>query len=116
MTAVGIPFDRRVGAAPPPRRSRYRPTRPILFVVPAFNEVDNLPRLFADLEAHCRPLPAGSRVIVVDDGSEDGTDLLVENYGGRCPSSSFGCRRTRARAPRSAPASPRRSTAPSRRA
>ncbi len=85
MTAVGVPFDRRVGAAPPPRRSRYRPTRPILFVVPAFNEVDNLPRLFADLEAHCRPLPAGSRVIVVDDGSEDGTDLLVENYGGPLP-------------------------------
>jgi dolichol-phosphate mannosyltransferase len=85
VTAVGVPFDRRVGAVPPPRRSRYRPTRPILFVVPAFNEVDNLPRLFADLEAHCRPLPAGSRVIVVDDGSEDGTDLLVENYGGPLP-------------------------------
>ena len=85
MTAVGIPLDRRVGAQAPPRRSRYRPTRPILFVVPAFNEVDNLPRLFADLEAHRRLLPAGSRVIIVDDGSEDGTDLLVENYGGPLP-------------------------------
>ena len=85
MTAVGIPLDRRVGAQAPPRRSRYRPTRPILFVVPAFNEVDNLPRLFADLEAHRRMLPAGSRVIIVDDGSEDGTDLLVENYGGPLP-------------------------------
>ena len=85
MTAVGIPLDRRVGAQQPPRRSRYRPTRPILFVVPAFNEVDNLPRLFADLEAHCRLLPAGSRVIIVDDGSSDGTDRLVESYGGPLP-------------------------------
>ena len=86
MTAVGIPLDRRVGVSQPPRRSRYRPTRPILFVVPAFNEVENLPRLLADLEAHRRLLPAGSRVIIVDDGS-DGRHrpTLVENYGGPLP-------------------------------
>jgi dolichol-phosphate mannosyltransferase len=85
VTAVGIPMDRRVETPQQPRRARYRPTAPILFVVPAFNEVDNLPRLFADLEGQRLLLPAGSRVIVVDDGSEDGTDALVRNYGGPLP-------------------------------
>ena len=43
-----------------------------IFVVPAFDEEANLPRLLADLES--RPeLWQGGRVIVVDDGSRDGT-------------------------------------------
>ena len=43
-----------------------------VFVVPAYNEEDNLPRLFADLEQ--RPqLWADGRLIVVDDGSSDAT-------------------------------------------
>ena len=43
-----------------------------VFVVPAYNEAQNLPRLLADLES--RPeLWEGGRLIVVDDGSQDGT-------------------------------------------
>ena len=43
-----------------------------VFVVPAYNEAQNLPRLIADLES--RPeLWQGGRLIVVDDGSDDGT-------------------------------------------
>jgi dolichol-phosphate mannosyltransferase len=58
---------------------------PLLFVIPALNEEANLPRLFEDLEARRELLPVGSRVIVVDDGSEDATPAIVEAYGGDLP-------------------------------
>jgi dolichol-phosphate mannosyltransferase len=54
-----------------------------IFVVPAFNEADNLPRLLADLEKRPALFPAGSRVIVVDDGSADGTADLAEAHEGK---------------------------------
>ena len=57
----------------------------LLFVVPAFNEQENLPRLLRDLEARPQLFPAGSRLIVVDDGSEDGTADLIESYDGPLP-------------------------------
>ena len=43
----------------------------IRFVIPAYNEAENIPRLLADLAPRAREL--GARVIVVDDGSTDGT-------------------------------------------
>jgi dolichol-phosphate mannosyltransferase len=56
---------------------------PRFFVVPAYNEADNLPRLLADLDARPSLFVGGSRVIVVDDGSSDGTADLAEAYEGR---------------------------------
>jgi dolichol-phosphate mannosyltransferase len=56
-----------------------------VFVVPAFNEEANLPRLLADLESRPELLPSGSRIIVVDDGSEDRTAAIVSNYVGPLP-------------------------------
>jgi dolichol-phosphate mannosyltransferase len=53
---------------------------PRIFVIPAFNEAENLPRLLADIDA--RPWLAGSSVIVVDDGSADGTPELAEAFVG----------------------------------
>jgi len=58
---------------------------PNVFVIPAFNEEANLPRLIADLEARPELFPAGSRVLIVDDGSEDETASLVDAYAGDLP-------------------------------
>jgi len=43
----------------------------IRFVIPAYNEHENIPRLLAELAPVAREL--GARVIFVDDGSTDGT-------------------------------------------
>jgi dolichol-phosphate mannosyltransferase len=59
---------------------------PLAFVIPAYNEEDNVPRLFADLEG--RPWlfrNPGCRVIIVDDGSSDRTPELVDGYSGALP-------------------------------
>ena len=56
-----------------------------VFVLPAYNEEQNIGRLLADLEARPELYPAGSRVIVVDDGSQDATCEIVEAYDGQLP-------------------------------
>ncbi|MGZ4383478.1 MAG: glycosyltransferase [Gaiellaceae bacterium] len=61
------------------------PALPGFFVIPAFNERENLPRLLEDLEDRPHLWPLGSRVIIVDDGSSDGTAELVEDYEGPLP-------------------------------
>jgi dolichol-phosphate mannosyltransferase len=50
----------------------------IRFVVPAYNEAENIPRLLADLAPRAREL--GARVIVVDDGSTDGTSEVIRQH------------------------------------
>jgi dolichol-phosphate mannosyltransferase len=85
MAAVAHPF------APPaihsiPDAPVVAPTQPNVFVVPAYNERENIARLLEDLES--RPAlyaTAGSRVIVVDDGSDDGTADVVAHYAGPLP-------------------------------
>jgi dolichol-phosphate mannosyltransferase len=55
-----------------------------VFVIPAYNEESNLPRLLGDLED--RPvLWQGGHVIVVDDGSKDATADLAAAYDGPVP-------------------------------
>jgi dolichol-phosphate mannosyltransferase len=58
---------------------------PNLFVIPAFNEEDNLPRLLLDLESRPELFPPGSRLIIVDDGSTDGTVATALAYSGPLP-------------------------------
>jgi dolichol-phosphate mannosyltransferase len=86
MTSVALAADaiQAADAVADPRRIELDVPR--IFVVPAFNEEENLPRLFADFEARPWLLePPGSRLIVVDDGSDDLTPALVRAYGGPLP-------------------------------
>jgi dolichol-phosphate mannosyltransferase len=50
----------------------------IRFVIPAYNEAENVPRLLADLAPVARNL--GARVIFVDDGSTDGTAEVIRAH------------------------------------
>ncbi|HUA75972.1 MAG TPA: glycosyltransferase [Solirubrobacteraceae bacterium] len=55
----------------------------IRFVIPAYNESENIPNLMADLAPRVREL--GARVIFVDDGSSDGTSELIEAHSDGLP-------------------------------
>ena len=48
----------------------------VRFVIPAYNEADNVARLLADLTPRAHAL--GARVIFVDDGSSDDTSAAIE--------------------------------------
>jgi dolichol-phosphate mannosyltransferase len=61
---------------------RVAPLVTTVFVIPAYNEEDNLPRLFADLESRPGLFSEASRVIIVDDGSKDATTDIAEAYDG----------------------------------
>jgi dolichol-phosphate mannosyltransferase len=54
----------------------------IHLVVPAYNEAGNIEALFAALRARLAPLAVPARIVVVDDGSTDGTGELVRRQAG----------------------------------
>jgi dolichol-phosphate mannosyltransferase len=57
----------------------------LVFVIPVFNEEENVPRLLADFEMRPSLFESGGRVILVDDGSTDSTVNLIETYRGEVP-------------------------------
>ena len=90
MTTIDYPIEVPPEVGQREARSRtpayaFRATEANVFVIPAYNEELNLPRLFADLEARPELFPSGSRVIVVDDGSQDRTVELLRDYDGPLP-------------------------------
>ena len=51
-----------------------RPTsKKISVLIPAFNEAENMPDLFAELASACRAHDLDAEIVLVDDGSTDGT-------------------------------------------
>ena len=54
-------------------------------VVPAYNEEDRLEPTVRDIVAYFRRVGRAAEVIVVDDGSRDGTASLVRSLGGEFP-------------------------------
>jgi glycosyltransferase involved in cell wall biosynthesis len=61
------------------RRELFRPGDDvdISVVVPAYNEVESLGELLNQIESSLRPITAGFEVLVIDDGSHDGTRTLL---------------------------------------
>ena len=67
------------GAVPQPTALRAGlPPHRLSVVVPVFNERDNVPALLADLRQALASYPWPWELIIVDDGSTDGTGLLLE--------------------------------------
>jgi dolichol-phosphate mannosyltransferase len=56
-----------------------------VFVIPAFNEEANVPRLLADLEARPDLWRDGGWVVLVDDGSTDDTIAAARTHDGDLP-------------------------------
>lgn len=87
MTSIAVPLDDSASAEllPVELNRAFRPSAPIIFVVPAFNEAENIPRLLTDLEQRSALFSEQSRLIFVDDGSSDGTAEIVRSYNGTLP-------------------------------
>lgn len=54
-------------------------------VVPCFNEEENLPRLFQEIDAVAGALPGALEVVLVDDGSKDATPALLKAQAEKDP-------------------------------
>jgi len=85
MATLAYPVDAESPLAKPVSPLSAPPSTTLIFVIPAYNEEENLPRLFADLEHRPSLFTDASRVILVDDGSEDATADLVRAYDGTLP-------------------------------
>jgi dolichol-phosphate mannosyltransferase len=57
----------------------------LTFIVPAYNEEQNLAKLFVAIETAARDAGKQYRVVVVNDGSRDGTVAMVERYARTMP-------------------------------
>ena len=54
----------------------------VAIVVPAYNEEDNLPNLFRELEVATRDALDRIKIVLVDDGSADRTAEIADGYTG----------------------------------
>jgi glycosyltransferase involved in cell wall biosynthesis len=54
-------------------------------IIPAFNEAGNILGTLANVTAALAPLPIDAEILVIDDGSRDGTGALVKAHAGEFP-------------------------------
>jgi dolichol-phosphate mannosyltransferase len=62
-----------------------RVTVPLVVVIPAYNEQENLGQLFSDLDLHSDLFADALSIVIVDDGSVDLTASMIEAYDGHLP-------------------------------
>jgi len=58
-------------------------------IVPVYNEIESLPRLFDYLQEYLKKASKKTRVLLVDDGSSDGSSVKIEEFC--CSHSDFSC-------------------------
>jgi glycosyltransferase involved in cell wall biosynthesis len=61
-------------------------TTDLSVVIPVFNERDNIGPLLAEIDAVLQPLGLSYEIVVVDDGSTDGSDAVLKQLRGPHPS------------------------------
>lgn len=54
--------------------------RRVIFIIPAYNESQNLPLLFSNLKKYLERRAWDYKIIIVDDGSTDDTAQIVESF------------------------------------
>ena len=69
-----------------PRRARNIVEETMLWILlPAYNEEDSLPRLLPKIDSILRDQGQSYQIVVVDDGSDDGTPEVLEAYARELP-------------------------------
>jgi dolichol-phosphate mannosyltransferase len=77
--------DEALEVTPLPRRSDATDQVQLSAVIPAFNEIESLPTVVDELEDVLRRTGRSFEVILVDDGSTDGSDTWIEDRARRDP-------------------------------
>jgi LmbE family N-acetylglucosaminyl deacetylase/glycosyltransferase involved in cell wall biosynthesis len=83
--AVALPWSALCRRAGPERPDAFVPAVRVSVVIPTFNRFVDLRRTLAALESDRAGLPFGVEIVVVDDGSADGTRAFLEEWAARTP-------------------------------
>lgn len=83
--SLAAPHISRLQHAPPTRSSTTTATRLLSIIVPLYNEVDNVPLLCQQLRDVAERLPERVEILLVDDGSRDGTDEAIRRAAATDP-------------------------------
>lgn len=60
-------------------------TKKIIFIVPAYNEAENIPLLLKNIGSKMEEEGYPYAIIIIDDGSSDGTQEILENFSVSLP-------------------------------